>query len=448
MSLPGDAPSAPPDENSGSSGQLFRLAGAAFVVLAAEPLFVLVDTAVVGHLGPVPLAGLGIGGTLLSLVAMVGAFLDYGTTGRSARYFGAGNRSGAIDEGITATILAGVLGLVAAAAGEIFAGPLIHLLAGGNRATAHAALTWFRLAVLGLPGVLVVLAGNGWMRGVQDTRRPVRIVVGANVASAVASPLLVYPAGLGLSGSALANLVAQTVGGALFVRAIHTEGRPWRPTWNRVRGQLVVGRDLLLREAGFQAAFLTAAGVAARMGTPQVAAHQVGYQLWILIALVLDSFAIAAQSLVGAALGGGDAAGARRTAWRVGRYGLLAGCGAAAVLGAGWELIPRAFTSSAAVVHQTHLLWPFLVGMQPAAGILFALDGVLIGAGDVAFMRNVTLAGALGVFVPLTLTSYFLHWGIAGVWAGLTGFIVARLVGMVGRALGTRWAVVGEVDRR
>lgn len=433
-------PAAQPGEG---RGNIFRLAGSAFVVLAAEPLFVLADTAVVGHLGAVALAGLGIGGTLLSLVAMVGAFLDYGTTGRSARWFGAGDRASAVDEGVTATVLALGLGVIGAGLGELLANPLIHLLAGANHPVQHAAITWFRVALIGLPGVLVVLAGNGWMRGVQDTRRPVRIVLGANVASAMASPLLVYGVGLGLTGSAIANVVAQTVGATLFVRALHVERRPWRPTWPRVRGQLLVGRDLLLREVGFQAAFLTAAGVAARMGTAQVAAHQVGYQLWIFIALILDSFAIAAQSLVGAALGGRDPAAARRTAWQVARYGLIAGVGSAAVLAAGWDVLPAAFSSSGAVQHQAHLLWPFLVGMQPAAGILFALDGVLIGAGDVAFMRTITLVGALGVFVPLNLAALEWHWGITGVWAGLTGFILARLVGMVARTRGSRWVVLG-----
>jgi putative MATE family efflux protein len=422
---------------------MLRLSGAAFVVLAAEPSFVLIDTAVVGHLGPTPLGGLGIGGTLLALVAMVGAFLDYGTTGRAARWFGAGDRARAVDEGVTASVLAVGLGLVAIILGESLAGPFLHLLAGGNRPVGHAAETWFRIAVLGVPGILLVLAGNGWMRGVQETRRPVRIVVTANLLSAAASPILVYPLGLGLAGSAVANVAAQAIGGVLFLRAVRSERRPWRPRWPMVRAQLVVGRDLLLREIGFQAAFLTAAAVAARMGTAQVAAHQIGYELWVFIALLLDSFAIAAQSLVGAALGGGDVRAARHTARQVANYGVGAGIATAVVLGAGWWLIPAAFTSSAAVQHQAHLLWPYLIGMQPAAGVLFALDGVLIGAGDVGFMRTLTLVAAFGVFVPVTLAAFHFHWGIGGIWAGLTAFIGARLVGMLARTAGSRWIVIG-----
>jgi Na+-driven multidrug efflux pump len=166
-------------------------------------------------------------------------------------------------------------------------------------------------------------------------------------------------------------------------------------------------------------------------------------QLWEFTALLLDSFAIAAQSLVGAALGGSDAAAARALAWQVARWGTWAGVGFAVVYAAGYAVIPLTFTSSAPVVHQTDLLWPWFAGMLPAAGLVFALDGVLIGAGDVRFMRSLTIVAALGVFTPLTVAAAVLHWGIGGVWAGLTAFVVARLVGMVLRTRGERWIVLG-----
>jgi Na+-driven multidrug efflux pump len=167
-------------------------------------------------------------------------------------------------------------------------------------------------------------------------------------------------------------------------------------------------------------------------------------QLWEFTALLLDSLAIAAQSLVGAALGGADPILARSTAWRVAGYGFWAGMGFAAILAAGWFVIPALFTSSPAVQHQAHILWPWFVGMQPAAGIVFALDGVLIGAGDVAFMRTITVIAAVGAFAPLNLAALTWGWGIGGVWAGLTAFIVVRLVGMVLRTRGDRWLVLGE----
>jgi putative MATE family efflux protein len=210
-----------------------------------------------------------------------------------------------------------------------------------------------------------------------------------------------------------------------------------------MRDQLVLGRDLIVRAAAFQAAFMVAAGVAARMGTAQIAAHQIGMQLWEFTALLLDSFAIAAQSLVGAALGASDASAARRIAGQVARWSAGAGTAFAALYAAGWWIVPRLFTSSPAVWHQVHLLWPWFVLMLPAAGIVFGLDGVLIGAGDVAFLRTITIVAALGAFVPITLAAAYWDWGIGGVWAGLTAFIVARLVGMVWRARTDRWVVLG-----
>jgi putative MATE family efflux protein len=428
--------------------RLLALSASAIVVLAAEPLYVLVDTAVVGHLGSVPLAGLGIAGALMALLTVVGTFVEYGTTSRAARWFGAGRAHDAVQEGVQASWLAVGIGLVAVVFGELFAGPLTTLLAGGSGATQHAAESWFRIAVIGLPGVLLVLAGNGWMRGVQRTREPVLIVVAANALSAVLCPVLVYPAGLGLEGSAVANLIAQALGAALFLRAlVRASEAGLRPHRAVMRAQLVVGRDLILRAAAFQVAFLSAAGVASRMGTAQIGAHQIGLQLWEFTALLLDSFAIAAQSLVGAALGGADAERARAMAWQVSRWGLLAGVVFAAVFAAGWLVVPAVFTSSAPVLHQAHVLWPWFVAMLPAAGVVFALDGVLIGAGDVAFLRTITIVGGVFAFAPLNLAALHWHWGIGGVWAGLTAFILVRLVGMLWRARGTRWVVLG-VDRR
>jgi putative MATE family efflux protein len=427
-----------------STRRLLGLAVSAFVVLAAEPLYLLVDTAVVGHLGAVALAGLGVAAALMALLLLIGTFVEYGTTSRAARWFGAGRLDAALSEGLQASWLAVIIGVTVVAAGEAFAHPMIHLLAGGSGATQHAAESWFRIAVLGMPGVLLVLAGNGWMRGVQETRQPVRIVLVANALSAAASPVLVYGLHLGLNGSAIANVAAQAVGGGLFLRALRRANSSVRPQWTVMRAQLVLGRDLMLRSAGFQVAFLSAAGVAARMGTAQIAAHQIGLQLWEFIALLLDSFAIAAQSLVGAALGASDEAAARRTAWQVARYGLWAGCGFSVLFAAGWVVVPEAFTSSQAVQHQAHILWPWLVGMLPAAGVVFALDGVLIGAGDAGFMRTITLVAAIGAFAPLNVAALHWHWGIGGVWAGLTAFIGVRFVGMVWRTRGSHWTVLGE----
>jgi putative MATE family efflux protein len=260
----------------------------------------------------------------------------------------------------------------------------------------------------------------------------VLIVVVANVLSAVASPLLVYPLGFGLAGSAVANVIAQWVGAALCIWAIRRERARSVPHWHIMRKQLVVSRDLVLRAVAFQTAYMTAAAVAGRMGA------------WEFIALLLDSFAIAAMSLVGASLGGGDAQAAKLVAWRVSRYGLTAGVVFGSAMALGWYAVPALFTADPAVLRQAHVVWPWLVAMMPLGGIVFALDGVLLGAGDNAFMRTITLVAALCAYVSLCLVALRFGWGLGGVWAGLAAFIGVRFVGMAWRTRSGRWLVVGE----
>jgi putative MATE family efflux protein len=304
---------------------------------------------------------------------------------------------------------------------------------------AAAGEQWLRVAGCGAPLLLVSLAGNGWLRGVQDLRRPVRFVLAGSLLSLVLCPLLVHPAGLGLVGSAVANLAGQSLTAALFVRALLREGADWRLRPAAVRAQLVLGRDLLLRATVLQAAFLVAAGVAARTGQAALGAHQIALQLFLFLALVLDAYAIAAQTLVGHALGAGRPDEARATARRVTLWGLGTGVLVAAVLLAGRDLVVPLFTGDPAVRAQAELVWWFLAGFQPLAGVVFALDGVLMGAGDVGYLRTVTVGAALVGFLPLSLLSGPLGWGLTGVWTGLTLFIALRLVAVLVRVAGERW---------
>src|SRR6266511_586191 len=375
------------------------LAFPALVVLAAEPLYVLVDPAVVGHLGRTPLASLAIGGGVLSVAAWLGVVLAYGTTGRAARRYGAGDRAAAVAEGVQASWLALAAGVLIAVGAQLAAGPLARTLAGHDAAVAAGAAQWLRIAALGAPGLMLGTAGNGWLRGVQDTRRPLIYVLGANALSAALCPLLVYPLGLGLVGSAIANAAAQSLAGVLFIWALVAERVPLRPLPTVIRRQLGVGRDLLLRGAAFQACFLSAAAVAARFGA-------------------------------------GRAGQARWLARRISLIGLVSGIGFAVVIGAGAPFLPRLFSSDPGVYAQAMLAWPWFAGMQP-------LDGVLIGAGDVRYMRNLTLVAALGGFLPAIWTAYLLRLGLAGVWAGLTLFVAIRLVALLVRMHSGRWAVVG-----
>jgi putative MATE family efflux protein len=440
--VPAERPAAPP-----ATGR--RIAGLAFPalgVLAAEPIYLLFDIAVVGRLGALSLAGLAIGGLVLNLVSSNLTFLSYGTTARSARYFGAGDRAAAVGEGVQATWLALGLGTLIVAVIEAAAVPLVWAIADGGQ-IAEAALPWLRIAILAAPAILISLAGNGWMRGVQDTARPLRYVLAGFAVSAVLCPLLVYGwLGLprwGLAGSAVANLVGQWLAAAMFCRALLAERVPLRIDFSVLRSQVVMGRDLMLRTLAFQVCFVSAAAVAARFGAAAVAAHQVVLQLWNFLALLLDSLAIAAQSLVGAALGAGQIEHAKSVAWRVTVFSTVAAAVLAAVFALGSSVLPGTFTDDRSVLDAIGVPWWFMVAQLPVAGIVFALDGVLLGAGDAKFMRNATLISALVGFLPLIWLSLVFGWGLVGIWSGLSTFMVLRLVFVGWRAFSGRWLVTG-----
>ncbi|WP_329007903.1 MATE family efflux transporter [Micromonospora rifamycinica] len=424
--------------------RIAALALPALVVLAAEPLYVLVDTAVAGHLDRVALAALAVGGTVLTLIAWLGTVLAYGITGRAARRFGSGDRSAAVAEGVQASWLAFGVGLLVALGLQLGAGPLADLLAGPGE-VAEAAERWLRVAALGAPGLLLAAAGNGWLRGVQDTRRPLWFVLGPNLLSALLCPVLVYPVGWGLTGSAVANAFAQTIAGGLFVAALISERVALRPRPAVLRQQLMLSRDLLVRGVAFQASFLSATAVAARFGAASVGAHQIAVQLWFLTALLLDALAIAGQALVGAALGAGDAAGARALARRLALLGAACGVTFAVLIAVGAGVVPGLFSSDARVREQAMVAWPWLVALQPLGGVVFALDGVLIGAGDVRYLRNLTIVAAFGGFLPAIWLTYAFDLGLGGIWAGLTLFVLLRLVALLLRLRSGGWAVVGAV---
>jgi len=433
-----------------SGRRVLGLAVPALGVLAAEPLYLLFDVAVVGRLGALPLAGLAIGGLVLAQVSTQLTFLSYGTTARSARFHGAGRRDDAVGEGVQATWVAVAVGTVVLVVGQLLADPVARLLSGDDD-IAGAAVSWLRVALFGAPLILVGLAGNGWMRGVQDTIRPLRYVVAGLALSALLCPVLVHgllgAPRLELVGSAVANVVGQAVSATLFVVALVRAGVPLRARRDVISAQLRLGRDLIARSLAFQACFLSAAAVAARFGAAAVAGHQVVLQLWNFVTLTLDSLAIAAQTLVGAALGAADRRGATRLAWRVTAWSVVFAALLAVFFLLGRSVIPGLFTTDVDVLAQIDIAWWYFVAIMPLAGVVFALDGVLLGAGDAAYLRTATLASALFGFLPLIWCSLAFGWGLAGIWTGLTVFIVFRMIGVVARVLTGRWAVAGA-DRQ
>jgi putative MATE family efflux protein len=241
----------------------------------------------------------------------------------------------------------------------------------------------------------------------------------------------------------MANVAAQVISAALFVRALIVERAPLRPVPATMRAQLGIGRDLMLRSLAFQAANISATAVAAHTSAAAVGAHQIVLQLWVLVFLLLDSLAIAAQSLVGAALGAHDERGAVDLARRITGYGLIFGSVLGAVFAALYPVLPGVFTSDGSVLAEIPRAWWFFVVLQPVGGVVFALDGVLLGAGDAVFMRNVTLVSAGLGFLPLVWASLVFGWGLTGIWLGMSAFILIRLVMVVTRWRGGRWVVLG-----
>ncbi|MCD0445298.1 MATE family efflux transporter [Glycomyces sp. A-F 0318] len=441
MSPDASAAPVPAPPRPASYRRIASLALPALVVLAAEPIYLLIDTAVVGHLGAVPLAGLALGGVIMGLAPLVGAVLAYGTTARAARRYGAGDRAGAVAEGVQGTWIALAAGLLMILAIEVFAGPLAGLM-GDDPAVEAAAAEWLRVAILGAPFLLVAGAGQGWMRAVQDTRRPMWFVSASFLLSAILAPILVYPAGLGLVGSAWANAVAQAVSGTLFLLALRRERVSLAVDWPLMSRQLVANGDLIVRGVAFQVSSFSAAAVAARVGTAALGAHQIGMQLWFFAALALDAVAIAAQALIGADLGAGRPEAARASARRITFVGVGYGVLFLVLVFALLPVLPDLFTADASVHDQLVHIWPWLVLLLPVAGVVFALDGVLIGAGDLRFMRNMTVV-SIASGLPFTWLTLVFGWGLAGVWGGIAVYMLVRLGLVLWRLRSGAWAVTG-----
>jgi putative MATE family efflux protein len=422
--------------------EILRLALPALGALAAEPLYVLVDTAIVGHLGRPQLAALGLAGTVLAGAFTIFNFLTYGTTAVVARASGAGEHERAARLAAQALWVSLGIGALLLVVCEAAADPLLHALGAHGRSGDYA-LTYFRIAAIGLLPALIALPGQGYLRGVSNLRRPLEIVVVANVANAILEVLFVYGFHWGIAGSAAGTAIAQTgMGLAFAVELLRPHADNKRPSLSAMRPMMRVGRQIFVRTAALYASFLVAASVCARMGDPQLAAHQIASQLFFFLALVLDSVAIAGQVIVGRMLGAGDPESAHASAVRMIGWSVVVGLGFAIVLLPLAHVVPRAFTSDPAVLHEAAELWPYFVLMQPLAGAVFALDGILIGAGDTSYLMWSMIA-ASAFFITLASLALARDWGIVGVWIALDVLIAARLGLLWIRFVGRRWAVVG-----
>ncbi|WP_049579592.1 MATE family efflux transporter [Streptomyces sp. SBT349] len=416
--------------------------------LIAEPLFLMADSAMVGHLGTPQLAGLGIAAALLTTFVNVFVFLAYATTAAVARSVGARDLTAAIRQGMDGIWLAVILGLALVAVVVPTAPALVDAFGASSTAAPHA-VTYLRISTLGIPAMLIVLAATGVLRGLQDTRTPLYVAIGGFGANVVLNALFIYGLDGGVAGSAWGTVLAQYGMAAVYLRVVvrgaRAHGAPLRPSTAGILVNARAGVPLLIRTLSLRGVLLIATAVAARLGDADIAAHQIALTLWTLLALGLDAIAIAGQALIGRALGAGDAAGARSACRRMVWWGVVSGLALTVLVIATGPLVLRMFTSDPEVRDQLlPVLWVIAV-TQPIAGVVFVLDGVLMGAGDGPYLAGAMLL-TLALFAPGALLVPALGGGVTALWWAIAGLMMGtRLVTLGLRARTGRWLVTGAV---
>ncbi|MCD1573047.1 MATE family efflux transporter [Agromyces mediolanus] len=433
---------------------ILRLALPALGALIAEPAFLLADTAMVGHLGATPLAGLGLASAVLQTIIGLMIFLAYATTPAVARRLGAGDERGAVQAGIDGLWLALGLGALLGLAGWAATPALVGAF-GADEAVAEAARSYLGISMAGLPAMLLVFAATGLLRGLQDTRTPLWVAGIGFAANIALNFVFIYLAGWGIAGSAVGTVVAQWGMVAVYLivvaRHVRRAGAGWRPHRAGLLGGASSSGWLFLRTLSLRAALLLSTWSATALGPDELAAYQVAISIYFTLGFALDALAIAAQALVGRGLGAGDVAEVRLVLRRCLQWGIGSGVVIGALVVATAWVLPQLFTSSAEVAA---LLPPALVVLgisAPLGGLVFVLDGVLIGAGDARYLAWTGLVN-LAAYAPLALGAVWwadasgapgaaaLAWLMA---AFALGYLAARAITLSLRARGSRWMVTG-----
>ncbi|MFE1921643.1 MATE family efflux transporter [Streptomyces asoensis] len=439
------APAPPKAARRQHDREIVALAVPAFGALVAEPLFVLADSAIVGHLGTAQLAGLGVASALLMTSVSVFVFLAYATTAAVARRVGAGDLPAAIRQGMDGIWLALLLGAAVIAAVLPTAPALVQLF-GASDAAAPYATTYLRISALGIPAMLVVMAATGVLRGLQDTRTPLYVAVAGFVANAVLNAGLVYGVGLGIAGSAWGTVIAQwgmaAVYLAVVIQGARRRGASLRPDAEGIKASAQAGVPLLVRTLSLRAILMIATAVAARLGDDDIAAHQIALSLWSLLAFALDAIAIAGQAIIGRYLGADDAQGARDVCRRMVEWGIAVGVVLGLLVVVARPLFLPLFTSDPAVKDAALPALLVVALSQPVCGIVFVLDGVLMGAGDGPYLAWAMVL-TLAVFAPVALLVPVLGGGLTAVWGAMTLMMAVRMLTLWLRARSGRWVITG-----
>lgn len=416
-----------------SRRRILALAVPALGSLAADPVLSLVDTAFVGRLGAEPLAALGVDAAIFGFAFALFNFLAYATTPLVAQARGRGQivESGRVIQ--RALVLAVAIGVVSTIVMAVGARALVGLMGAGPEFIDQA-VSYLTIRSFALPALLIITAANGAYRGFQDTRTPLLVTLAVNGFNIVLDPVFMFDfgLGLGLDGAAWATMIAQWIGAVVFVWLLLRTGRreAWptaRVEFGELRAFLGIGSVLILRTGLLVLSLSIATSVAARIGTLDVAAHQVVSQIWFFLAMVIDALAIAAQALVADLSGRGDADGARALSTRLLRWGGLAGLGLTVGLMAVGSIVSTGFTDDPGVSARILDVVPIAAGMQPLAALVFVLDGVFLAVLAIKKLVWSTAAGFVATVAVLALTLAN-DWGLAGVWWAITAMIVARLI--------------------
>ncbi|MFB8170822.1 MATE family efflux transporter [Kitasatospora purpeofusca] len=427
--------------------EILALAVPAFGALVAEPLFLMADSAIVGHLGTAQLAGVGVASAALTTATGVFVFLAYATTAAVARRIGAGDRRAAIQQGIDGIWLALALSAAVVALTLLLA-PRVADVLGASATAAPYAVTYLRISALGIPAVLMVMAATGVLRGLQDTRTPLYVAVAGFAANLGLNAGLVYGAGLGVAGSAWGTVIAQTGMAAVYVfvvvRGARRERASLRPDAAGIRASARAGGPLMVRTLSLRAILMIATAVAAGLGDKEIAAHQIAMTVLLFIAFALDSIAIAGQAIIGRYLGAADIPGTRAATRRMIEWGVGAGAVLGVLIVVARPLYVPLFTPDPAVQQELNTVLLLLALCQPVSGLVYVLDGVLMGAGDGTYLAWAMLA-TLVVFAPAALAVPASGTGLAGLWWALNLFMLVRAGFLAARARGGKWLVTGAV---
>jgi putative MATE family efflux protein len=431
----------------GLQRDVFRLALPALGALIAEPLFLLTDAAMVGHLGATALASLGLAGIILQTLVGLMIFFAYATTPRVARLLGSGNKRSALEAGIDGLWFAAGLGVVLAFIGSQ-SGRLVISFFEADADVASSALDYLDISWWGMPGMLLVLAATGVLRGLHDTMTPFRIAIVGFTANAAMNAILIYGLGLGLIGSAIGTVIAQWLMAiwlmAVVIRLAAKEKAHFTPRLRGLGKTGSLGGWLLIRTISLRVAFVGATVVAARLGTQELATWHVAFTVFGLLALALDSLAIAAQTLVGHRLGGKKYSDARKLVRLLTRYGLIAGVAVGGVLALASPPLAVIVTSDQLVRQALIPVLIILALSLPIGGVVFVLDGVLMGAGDVVYLAWTGVVN-VAVLIPLLWAVSLMN----GTDTDINTVAVMAIQASVGFGyLGARWLTLGLRTRR